>query len=269
MKLLRRELDQAISGKQTRMRCPCNHCKCCRHVALRNVSKHLYQNGRFYLTRVWRNRDSDDWDSSDSKWVEWGDGGYVEGTGPKGDCENNTPEREQQEEHIAKHEELRHEPAIYMDEGIDVHGMIAEAFQAINSLRATVDERDQPEEIDYHEVDPLFETRMDLNVAEEAQVDIEPDSSEVEALKEACAPLFNDARISKLSFVIILLNIFATHGCPNIALDELLSFLQQNVLPTPNLCPQSQSQAKGIRMYKCREIADLLTWSARHKSSDG
>ncbi|KAL3690308.1 hypothetical protein R1sor_016617 [Riccia sorocarpa] len=209
--------------------------------------------------------------------------------------------------------------------------MIAEAFQAINSLRATVGERDQTEKIDNHEVDPPFETRMDQNVAEKAQVDTELDSSEVEALKEACAPLFNDARISKLSFVIILPNIFATHGCPNIALDELLSFLQQTVLPTPNLCPRSRSQAKVIvrklglnyisihacpsgcvlfkgeyenlrtcpkcgaarykevgrnsilekvlryfpvipclqRMYKCREIAYLLTWSARHKSSDG
>ncbi|KAL3681546.1 hypothetical protein R1sor_024502 [Riccia sorocarpa] len=248
MKLLRREINDAKRAGKKYMKCPCKDCENARSILLRNVQGHLLKHERFSPTRIWRNRDVRDWDSSDSEYVH--------------DVRNDTradgtdravrhgfvfDSNEDRYSHTSHSEDARDEQCstpTSFDQGIDIQGMLSEAFAACDSLRAEPNNASEAQGSEgLEDLEQSFQTGVD---EEQAGNPGQTDVDELEALRDACAPLYQGASISKLSFIIVLFNIFATHGCPNVALDEVISFLRKTVLPKGNSCPASRAQAKQI-----------------------
>jgi hypothetical protein len=65
-------------------------------------------------------------------------------------------------------------------------------------------------------------------------------------LSETYCPLYIEARCSKLSATLILMNICTTHGCSNKFLDELLSLLHKFILLVDNCLPPTMYHAKNL-----------------------
>ena len=80
--------------------------------------------------------------------------------------------------------------------------------------------------------------------SEDEQPDMTPLMEEL--LRESTEPLFQRSQSSRLQFNIILMSLctlyFVSHHC----LDEILTFLKYDVLPSGNTCPKSSYEMKRL-----------------------
>jgi hypothetical protein len=71
-------------------------------------------------------------------------------------------------------------------------------------------------------------------------------STEANYLREACQPLYNGARCTKLASTLLLMNVCTVHGVSNKFMDELLALLHKHLLPKDNLLPPNMYVAKSL-----------------------
>jgi len=71
-------------------------------------------------------------------------------------------------------------------------------------------------------------------------------SIEANYLQEACQPLHNGARCTKLTSTLLLMNVCTIHGVSNKFMDELLALLHKHLLPKDNLLPLSMYAVKSL-----------------------
>ncbi|CAM6094092.1 unnamed protein product [Calypogeia fissa] len=67
-----------------------------------------------------------------------------------------------------------------------------------------------------------------------------------EAKQQACTPIFEGARLSRLSAILGLLNIQAKHKGSNSMLSDIFQFYHDLMLPEENVLPGSWSEAKKV-----------------------
>lgn len=72
----------------------------------------------------------------------------------------------------------------------------------------------------------------------------------MEAFTEACAPLYEGCKTSQLSFVLTFLNTVHNHGVSNSAVDELLSLMTSQLMPTQHCLPKN--------LYACKKLINHL-----------
>ncbi len=71
-------------------------------------------------------------------------------------------------------------------------------------------------------------------------------SIEANCLWETCQPLYNGARCTKLTSILLLMNVCTVHGISNKFMEELLTLLHKHLLPKDNLLPPSMYVAKSL-----------------------
>ncbi len=71
-------------------------------------------------------------------------------------------------------------------------------------------------------------------------------SIEANYLWEACQPLYNGARCTKLASTLLLMNVCTVRGVSNKFMDELLALLHKHLLPKDNLLPPSMYVIKSF-----------------------
>jgi hypothetical protein len=86
----------------------------------------------------------------------------------------------------------------------------------------------------------LGETRAPL-IANDDDISIEANY-----LREACQPLYNGARCTKLASILLLMNVCTIHGVSNKFMDDLLALLHKHLLPKDNLLPLSMYATKNL-----------------------
>jgi len=69
-----------------------------------------------------------------------------------------------------------------------------------------------------------------------------------EILHEAAQPLFHNSSSSRLQFSIILMSLTTLYAVSHHCLDEILTFLKHDVLPTDNRCPKNSYKMKSLLM---------------------
>ncbi|KAL3692150.1 hypothetical protein R1sor_005801 [Riccia sorocarpa] len=122
------------------------------------------------------------------------------------------------------------------DDSFDVNRMITEIFTQIDEVNAEIldaEEESASPHADYNDEPFELGDQQSDNSQEQVQVGLDDTwvFGDVGTLKAACAPLYEGAKISQIAFVMMLLDIFSAHGCPNVAVDEILKFLHKVVLP--------------------------------------
>ncbi|KAL2651057.1 hypothetical protein R1flu_019185 [Riccia fluitans] len=70
-----------------------------------------------------------------------------------------------------------------------------------------------------------------------------------EALQSSCKPLYLEAKISMLSFIMMFLNIWDQLKVLNVAVNELLALLTRWALPSENQLPENHYHAKVLISY--------------------
>ncbi|KAL3702270.1 hypothetical protein R1sor_020292 [Riccia sorocarpa] len=179
--------------------------------------EHFILHGRFHVTRIWHNKR--DWDSSDEEWYE----------------DSQDENREGRQDRMTTVTYDQHQQGDF-DGSFDVNRMITEIFTQIDEVNAEildVEEESSSPHADYN--DEPFELGVQQSDNSQEQLPVGLDDigvfEDVGTLKAACAPLYEDAKISQIAFVMMLLNIFSAHGCPNVVVDEILKFLHKVVMP--------------------------------------
>jgi hypothetical protein len=69
---------------------------------------------------------------------------------------------------------------------------------------------------------------------------------EANCLREACQPLYNGAKCTKLASTLLLMNVCTMHGLSNKFVDELLALIHRHLLPKDNLLPPSMCATKSL-----------------------
>lgn len=100
--------------------------------------------------------------------------------------------------------------------------------------------------------------------------DDEPDRTPLmeELLREAAEPLFPSSQTSRLQFSIILMSLCTLYSVSHYCLDEVLTFLKYDVLPSENTCPKSSYEMKRLLLklglshetIHCCECGRTLYW---------
>lgn len=96
-----------------------------------------------------------------------------------------------------------------------------------------------------------------------------------EAEMNARTPIYDGARMTRLSSILALLNLQERHGVSNIMLDEVLHLLHDLLLPEGNLLPGSWSEAKNVLKSMGMEyhiihvcVNDCVLFRGEHKDRD-
>lgn len=227
-KLWEREVRKAQEQGKRLMVCPCVRCKGGTQRLPRNVEQHLKRYGRDPSKRIVQ--DPYEQDSSDNEWAaDWVgrmDGlGYVFADNSRG---NGHEEVTGSEDHDVR--------ANTMDtgEGINIPEMVRDIFAQYDEMRYRFD-------IEHEEEATTFNAAH-LDEAEETG----DFNSCPEQIKRASSPLYAGAKISKLGFLVMFMNIVQCHNVRHFPL-------------IPRL----------IRMFHSRVLYDMMTWTAQNKSSDG
>lgn len=101
----------------------------------------------------------------------------------------------------------------------------------------------------------------------------QPDQSDIleELLREAKEPLFAGSRSSRLQFSIILMSLCTLYSVSHHCLDEILTFLKNDVFPADNTCPTSSYEMKKMLMkfglsheiIHCCDCSKTLYWNEK------
>ena len=105
--------------------------------------------------------------------------------------------------------------------------------------------------------------------------DDDPDRTPLmeELLREAAEPLFPGSQTSRLQFSIILMSLCTLYSISHHCLDEVLTFLKYDVLPSENTCPKSSYEMKRLLLklglshetIHCCECGRTLYWKENAK----
>ena len=76
----------------------------------------------------------------------------------------------------------------------------------------------------------------------------EPDATPIleEVLCQSALPLFPGSHTTRLQFSIILMSLYTLFAVNHHCLDEILTFLKHNVLPSENECPKNSYKTKTM-----------------------
>ena len=98
----------------------------------------------------------------------------------------------------------------------------------------------------------------------------EPDRRPVleDLLRQSAEPLYRGSSTSRLQFSVILMSLCTLYSVSHHCLDEILTFLKNDVLPAENSCPKSSYEMKRIllklglehEMIHCCECGKTLYW---------
>jgi hypothetical protein len=96
---------------------------------------------------------------------------------------------------------------------------------------------------------------VDLHISSDDECE---DTLEImeEMLRQCVEPLFPGTKTHKLQFSIIVMTLYSMHSLSHYFVDELLTFLKEDVLPPGNLMPRSTYEMKSLVMklglsYEC------------------
>lgn len=238
-KLWMREQARAAHGRSRRMRCPCTQCQGFKSLSLDTVYLHLRQHERHPRWRVWNVAEEDD--SSDEEWRadflnsniarrrEYNEQDMAEpGDGLRGEHPN-----------IGEQDG---EPESTEDGGMDVPRMVQEIFQDLDAFYDSVQsDEDNLPQADGGEGPP--EPDFDIGQGAEHRGWM---FGSPEQITEACNPIYEGSKCSKLAFVVLLLNMCGNHNVPNVFVTELLTFLRNTVLPDGNSVPKNMYEARKL-----------------------
>ncbi|KAL3688811.1 hypothetical protein R1sor_015120 [Riccia sorocarpa] len=110
-------------------------------------------------------------------------------------------------------------------------------------------------------------------------------------------PIYPGAKCSRLSYTLLILNLQARFGCSNECISGIFKLLAEKVLPEGSDVPNCRPEAKKVltavgmdyemihacftslskfpiiprlrHMFRCRPLADMMTWHKEHGSDDG
>jgi hypothetical protein len=195
------------------------------------VWEHLREFGRHPSRRVWNGLDRH---HSDDEWSAAMEDGIASRR-----AEFWNPSSDQSEVH-GDRSQAGSENHVNFDDDIDITRMVQEIFQDLDSLQEEAAQENSAHQLDRDE---------DVDMDELLNTTSEPLSEDFEwpqAIKDACRPLYEGARTSKLGYIMMFLNICGQHNVPNVCVTELLSLVSKNVLPQDNIAPRSHYEAKCL-----------------------
>ena len=209
-----------------RIHCPCSKCKGRVQRSIAKVKDHLIRNGREPSFRVWRG--PGERDGSDEEWEQ----------------ELRRPQR-------------RHDG--HIDEGLDMHAMVEEAFQSIDEAPApdiTMEERVEDivmgaftvvDELAHDEHEFSDDEVEDEVLAENGGCIAEEDNyGDPQELEEAIEELYHGAKSSVLAATILIMTLCTVHGVSNKFADQLFTLFREHLLPSENMLPKNLHAAKGL-----------------------
>jgi hypothetical protein len=130
-------------------------------------------------------------------------------------------------------------------EGMEVAGMVQNAIKIMEELAALPES--MPGQNNHDRGQGGVDNDMGLGETGAPLVASDDDiSMEANYLREACQPLYNGARCTKLASTLLLMNVCTVHGVSNKFMDELLALLHKHLLPKDNLLPPSMYAAKSL-----------------------
>jgi len=251
-KLWKREFTWATQHEVDKMRCPCAKCEGMgRMVLLRTVRNHLILNGRHPLFRVWKGPGPTD--HSNEEWVE-ASRAAVNPMGTKVEVQvvDEAVNVNQLLDDLFQMLEEEHEgervanlSSDHNVEGMEVTGMVQNAIKIMEELAALP--KSMPNQNNHDRGQGGVDNDMGLGETGAPSVASDDDiSTEANYLREACQPLYNGARCTKLASTLLLMNVCTVHGVSNKFMDELLALLHKHLLPKDNLLPPSMYAAKRL-----------------------
>lgn len=94
-----------------------------------------------------------------------------------------------------------------------------------------------------------------------------------ELIHEAAEPLFHGSSTSRLQFSIVLMSLCTLFSISHHCLDEILTFLKDDVLPADNTCPKNSYEMKTLLMklglshetIHCCNCGKTLYWKDKAK----
>ena len=224
--LWRREQERARLYGLRRIHCPCNRCKgrVQRHIP--SVKIHLIRFGRDPAFRVWRG--PGERDASDEEWE--------------------TEVRRPFKPHDGR-----------LDEGLDMHAMVEDAFDQIDEAPAhpsTLEE--QIEDIVMDAFTVVDELANDDLPQSDDETDDEPlgddgcrgtegdNYGDPRVLEDAIEELYHGAKSSILAATILIMTLCTIHGVSNQFADQLFILFREHLLPSENMLPKNLHAAKVL-----------------------
>ena len=225
-RLWRREEERASLYNLRRIHCPCCKCRGRQQLHIRKVKDHLIRNGREPNFRVWRG--PGERDDSDEEWEQ----------------EFRRPSRPH-DGHI--------------DEAMDMHAMIEEAFLEIDEAptqHPTLEERVEDivmeaftvvDELAGDEDPPSDEESEGEPMGENGDGIGEDDNyGDPHELEEAIDELYHGAKSSILAATILIMTLCTVHGVSNKFADQLFTLFREHLLPSENMLPKNLHAAKVL-----------------------
>ncbi len=225
-RLWRREEERASLYNLRRIHCPCCKCRGRQQLHIRKVKDHLIRNGKEPNFRVWRGPGEKD--DSDEEWEQ----------------EFRRPSRPH-DGHI--------------DEAMDMHAMIEEAFLEIDEAptqHPTLEER--VEDIVMEAFTVVDELAGDEDPPSESESEGEPmgengdgigeddNYGDPHELEEAIDELYHGAKSSILAATILIMTLCTVHGVSNKFADQLFTLFREHLLPSENMLPKNLHAAKVL-----------------------
>jgi len=212
-KLWKREFTWATQHGVDKMRCPCAKCEGTgRMVLLTTVRNHLILNGKHPLFRVWKGPSPTD--HSNEEWVEVSRAAVNPmGTEVEVQVVDEAVNVNQllddlfqmpEEEHEA--ERVANLSSNHNVEGMEVIGMVQNAIKIMEELAALPES--MPDQNNHDRGQGGVDNHMGLGETGAPSVASDDDiSTEANYLREACQPLYNGARCTKLASTLLLMNV--------------------------------------------------------------
>jgi hypothetical protein len=224
--LWRREQEKARLYGLRRIHCPCAKCKGRTQWSIAKVKDHLIQNGREPSFRVWRG--PGERDGSDEEWEE----------------------------------EFRRPPVAHdghIDEGLDMHAMVEDAFTEIDEAPAPpITLEDQLEDIVMGAFTVVDELAHDDPETSDDKLEDEvlggigggivdrDNYGDPRELETAIEELYHGAKSSVLAATILIMTLCTVHGVSNKFADQLFTLFREHLLPSENMLPKNLHAAKGL-----------------------
>jgi hypothetical protein len=224
--LWKRKQERAKLYGLRRIHCPCNRCKGRVQRYITSVKIHLIKYGRDPAFRVWRG--PGERDASDEEWE--------------------TEVKRPFKPHDGR-----------LDEGLDMHAMVEDAFDQIDEAPAhpsTLEEQIEDIVIDaFTVVDEL--ANDDLPQSDD-ETDDEPlgddgcrgteedNYGDPRVMEDAIEELYHGAKSSILAATILIMTLCIIHGVSNKFADQLFTLFREHLLPSENMLPKKPSCRKSI-----------------------